>query len=288
MASKQKEEEAKPGSSSSSSSSTSTNGGSGSGPISTAKSAAKQAAAAKQGETLQVAMAGKDSGDIGLLKELLAMLTLGLIMSWYYLVVIISVACLVGAWFPNTRAYAITAFVLLWSTNFLPLDYQGAWGLYSLCMCVCVCGGGCPRRAGGVLPALKHVRAFTIHPHTHTHTYIPPSPPQNCISNPTTVWDGFCNSALFRLWRAYFHYEWLLEESVDPKKRYMFAEMPHGIFPWGGVYVKRSQAVVYKCAQAAGSRHHAPDHPRPRPLESHTQPTNTINQPTTTPGNKQR
>ena len=171
MASKQKEEEAKPGSSSSSSSSTSTNGGSGSGPISTAKSAAKQAAAAKQGETLQVAMAGKDSGDIGLLKELLAMLTLGLIMSWYYLVVIISVACLVGAWFPNTRAYAITAFVLLWSTNFLPLDYQGAWGLYSLCMCVCVCGGGLSSEGGRCLACLK-ARARVHHPSTHTHAHI--------------------------------------------------------------------------------------------------------------------
>jgi diacylglycerol O-acyltransferase 2, plant len=48
------------------------------------------------------------------------------------------------------------------------------------------------------------------------------------------VWDAFCNSGLFKLWRAYFHYEWLLEEAVDPTKRYMFAEMPHGIFPWGG------------------------------------------------------
>lgn len=25
-----------------------------------------------------------------------------------------------------------------------------------------------------------------------------------------------------------------IKKQVDPKKRYMFAEMPHGIFPWGG------------------------------------------------------
>lgn len=41
---------------------------------------------------------------------------------------------------------------------------------------------------------------------THTHTYT------TCIHQ--TVWDAFCNSWLFKLWRAYFHYEWLLEEKV--------------------------------------------------------------------------
>lgn len=59
-------------------------------------------------------------------------------MSWYYLVVIISLLCLAGLCFPTTRIYAATAFVLLWGTNLLPLDYQRAcaphlgWSLSAL------------------------------------------------------------------------------------------------------------------------------------------------------------
>lgn len=48
-------------------------------------------------------------------------------MSWYYLVVIISLLCLAGLFFPGTtRVVSATAFVLLWGTNLLPLDYQRA------------------------------------------------------------------------------------------------------------------------------------------------------------------
>lgn len=49
------------------------------------------------------------------------------------------------------------------------------------------------------------------------------------------MWDGFCNCWLFKLWRAYFHYEWILEERVDPNRKHIYAELPHGIFPWGEV-----------------------------------------------------
>jgi hypothetical protein len=100
----------------------------------------KRADASTKGQARAVAMAGKDDGDIGLFKEALAMFTLGLIMAWYYLVGIISLACIVGACFPETRVTAATAFVLLWSTNLLKLDYQG--GSWCVWRCVCVCVGG--------------------------------------------------------------------------------------------------------------------------------------------------
>lgn len=48
------------------------------------------------------------------------------------------------------------------------------------------------------------------------------------------MWDAFCNSWLFRLWRRYFHYEFILEEHIDASRKHIYAEMPHGIFPWGG------------------------------------------------------
>lgn len=50
----------------------------------------------------------------------------------------------------------------------------------------------------------------------------------------TKPWDWFCNSWLFWLWREYFYYEWVLEERVeDPTQRYLYAELPHGVFPFG-------------------------------------------------------
>lgn len=85
------------------------------------------------------------------------MFTMGVIMAWYYLVVIVSVLCLCGLFFAAWRTTAVTVFVLVWSSAALPLDYQ--------------------------------------------------------------LWDGFCNSWLFTLWRTYFHYEYVLEEMIDPEKR---------------------------------------------------------------------
>ncbi|KAM3571740.1 hypothetical protein VYU27_006219 [Nannochloropsis oceanica] len=129
---------------------------------------------AANGKVITVAMAEQDDGNMGIFRECFAMVTMGIIMSWYYIVVILSLLCLVGICiFPAWRAVAATVFVLMWSAALLPLDYQG--------------------------------------------------------------WDAFCNSFIFRLWRDYFHYEYVLEEMIDPNKRYLFAEMPHGIFPWGEV-----------------------------------------------------
>lgn len=53
-------------------------------------------------------------------------------------------------------------------------------------------------------------------------------------SHNRTVWDDFCYCWLFKLWRAYFHYEWILEEEIDSSRKHIYAELPHGIFPWGG------------------------------------------------------
>lgn len=83
---------------------------------------------AANGKLITVAMAKQDDGNMGFFRELFAMLTMGMIMSWYYLVVILSLLCLVGLCFPAWRAVAATVFVLMWSTALLPLDYQVSFG----------------------------------------------------------------------------------------------------------------------------------------------------------------
>lgn len=73
---------------------------------------------------IRVALAARDNGDMSLFREALAMLTMGVMMSWYYLVVILSLLCVAGLFFPTWRVVAGTVFVLMWSAAFLPLDYQ--------------------------------------------------------------------------------------------------------------------------------------------------------------------
>lgn len=79
---------------------------------------------AANGKMVTVAMAEQDDGNMSLFREALAMVTMGMIMSWYYLVVILSLLCLVGLCFPAWRTVAATVFVLMWSAALLPLDYQ--------------------------------------------------------------------------------------------------------------------------------------------------------------------
>eukprot|EP00904_Undaria_pinnatifida_P006762 jgi/Undpi1/3215/HiC_scaffold_15.g06589.m1 len=45
--------------------------------------------------------------------------------------------------------------------------------------------------------------------------------------------EKFVNCWLFGVWRRYFRWQCVIEEQLDPNKRYMFAEMPHGIMPVG-------------------------------------------------------
>jgi len=80
---------------------------------------------AANGKVITVAMAEQDNGNMGIFRECFAMVTMGIIMSWYYIVVILSLLCLVGICiFPAWRAVAATVFVLMWSAALLPLDYQ--------------------------------------------------------------------------------------------------------------------------------------------------------------------
>lgn len=48
-------------------------------------------------------------------------------------------------------------------------------------------------------------------------------------------WPDFIYGWLFRSWRRYFSWECVVEESLDPKGKYLFAEMPHGIMPMGAL-----------------------------------------------------
>ncbi|KXZ51089.1 hypothetical protein GPECTOR_14g72 [Gonium pectorale] len=45
------------------------------------------------------------------------------------------------------------------------------------------------------------------------------------------LWPAFNRMWLFKTWRHYFHYSFLIEEALDPNKRYIFVEFPHGAFP---------------------------------------------------------
>lgn len=42
-------------------------------------------------------------------------------------------------------------------------------------------------------------------------------------------------SWVFRTWREYFHFSYLTEAELDPKKTYVFVGFPHGVFPMGGL-----------------------------------------------------
>ncbi|CAM9104061.1 unnamed protein product [Ectocarpus sp. 6 AP-2014] len=53
------------------------------------------------------------------------------------------------------------------------------------------------------------------------------------VNNTCYPYEAFCNSWLFAVWRRYFRWQCVLEEPLDPDKRYMFAEMPHGVMPLG-------------------------------------------------------
>ncbi len=49
-------------------------------------------------------------------------------------------------------------------------------------------------------------------------------------------WDGFMYSYLFDVWREYFNYTYdnsEVKDKLDPNKRFIFFEFPHGIFPMG-------------------------------------------------------
>eukprot|EP00877_Chromochloris_zofingiensis_P005689 jgi/Chrzof1/15120/Cz09g27290.t1_DGAT2D[v5.2] len=45
------------------------------------------------------------------------------------------------------------------------------------------------------------------------------------------LWTAFCQSWVFQTWREYFNYSYLNESVLDLKKRYIFVEFPHGVFP---------------------------------------------------------
>ncbi|CAM9607704.1 unnamed protein product, partial [Discosporangium mesarthrocarpum] len=48
-------------------------------------------------------------------------------------------------------------------------------------------------------------------------------------------WGPFIHSWIFKIWRRYFAWQCIVEEPLDPKRRYMFADMPHGIVPLGAI-----------------------------------------------------
>lgn len=76
---------------------------------------------------------------------------------------------------------------------------------------------------------LSHHSPLCIWPNTSVSTvqilptrYLPAKP---------LLWGGFCRSWIFKTWREYFHYSYLLEAELDPTQHYIFAEFPHGVVP---------------------------------------------------------
>eukprot|EP00879_Flechtneria_rotunda_P014757 GHRR01015421.1.p1 GENE.GHRR01015421.1~~GHRR01015421.1.p1 ORF type:complete len:285 (+),score=59.03 GHRR01015421.1:1233-2087(+) len=45
------------------------------------------------------------------------------------------------------------------------------------------------------------------------------------------LWNAFCRSWIFQTWREYFKFSYLNEATLDPNKKYIFVEFPHGVFP---------------------------------------------------------
>jgi len=75
------------------------------------------------------------------------------------------------------------------------------------------------------------------------------------------VWPAYASGAVFRLWRSFFGFTVLAEfDTLDPERRYLFAEHPHGLFPVGPLL---AQTLAYtlrerECETAVrvfGSRH---------------------------------
>ncbi|GFH14822.1 uncharacterized protein HaLaN_10943, partial [Haematococcus lacustris] len=49
------------------------------------------------------------------------------------------------------------------------------------------------------------------------------------------LWTAFCKLWVFKTWRQYFRYSYFFEEKLDPTKRYILYEAPHGTFPIGPI-----------------------------------------------------
>lgn len=45
------------------------------------------------------------------------------------------------------------------------------------------------------------------------------------------LWPAFNRLWVFKTWREYMHFSYLAEEALDPNKKYIMAEFPHGAFP---------------------------------------------------------
>ncbi|WIA23473.1 hypothetical protein OEZ85_000218 [Tetradesmus obliquus] len=45
------------------------------------------------------------------------------------------------------------------------------------------------------------------------------------------LWSAFCSSWVFKTWREYFSFSYLNEAELELGKRYIFVEVPHGVFP---------------------------------------------------------
>eukprot|EP00199_Chlamydomonas_sp_CCMP681_P002493 CAMPEP_0119107254 /NCGR_PEP_ID=MMETSP1180-20130426/9602_1 /TAXON_ID=3052 ORGANISM="Chlamydomonas cf sp, Strain CCMP681" /NCGR_SAMPLE_ID=MMETSP1180 /ASSEMBLY_ACC=CAM_ASM_000741 /LENGTH=335 /DNA_ID=CAMNT_0007092715 /DNA_START=5 /DNA_END=1012 /DNA_ORIENTATION=+ len=49
------------------------------------------------------------------------------------------------------------------------------------------------------------------------------------------LWPAWNRMWVFRTWRQYFNYSYFFEELLDPKKRYILYEAPHGAYPIGPI-----------------------------------------------------
>jgi 2-acylglycerol O-acyltransferase 2 len=53
-------------------------------------------------------------------------------------------------------------------------------------------------------------------------TLLPPGP---------LLWQAFLSNAVFRMWRRYFRFSVAYDGAVDLSQHYVFAEVPHAVFP---------------------------------------------------------
>lgn len=50
-----------------------------------------------------------------------------------------------------------------------------------------------------------------------------------------THWPAFLASWVFKTWRHYFEFSAVFDAPLDPTRKYVFAELPHGVYPFGPI-----------------------------------------------------
>ena len=62
---------------------------------------------------------------------------------------------------------------------------------------------------------------------------------------PARRWDELLRSHVARTWRTYFRFSFVSMEILDPTRKYVFAESPHGVMPLGPVLAGTAVHMIF-------------------------------------------